>query len=128
MTDSPRASPLDRFAVRLSPRVRQRDDGTFEGTYPGMDWTVTGGSAEEVMDQLLGEDLRRNDQDPYGRIQLIEDVILRHLEEPVDGVDLLDFAEYERLRKGPNSDAELDRAFDRASQTAQNGRISRPTR
>jgi hypothetical protein len=113
VTDSPREriSPLDRFAVRLHPQVRERDDGTFEGSYPGMDWTVTGGTAEEVMDQLQAEDLRHNDLDPYARIEKIESVIVRHLENPVDGVQLLDRAEYDRLSKGPNAEAELDLAF-----------------
>lgn len=113
MTDMPheKGSPLDRFAVRLLPQVRQRDDGTFEGLYPGMDWSVTGGSADEVMDQLLAEDLRQNDQDPYARIQMIESVVSRHLENPIDGVQLLDRAEYDRIRRGPDAETELDRAF-----------------
>lgn len=113
MTDAPHdeRGPLDRFAVRLVPQVHEREDGTFEGSYPGMDWSVTGGTSEEVMDQFLSEDLRHKDHDPYARIEKIESVVSRHLESPIDGVQLLDRAEYDRISRGPDAEAALDRAF-----------------
>lgn len=113
MTDIPREGEglLDKYAVRLVPQVRERGDGTFEGSMPGMDWSATGDTPEDVVEKLLAEDLCRNDEDPYARLEQIESVIARHLKSPISGIHVLDVAEYDRIRRGPEADAELDRAF-----------------
>lgn len=92
----------DRYVAVVRPLVTDQGDGTWRATYPESDWFVTGTSAAQARQKLHDEAaqrLRHGDRDATPS----EDLLDRHLANPIPGVYLVDKQTYLQLRTDPNA-------------------------
>lgn len=86
---------LRQYAFHMEPQV-EPDGNTWKASYPGADWSVSGGSSHEALERLGGEFTRRQNagEDP---LAYADDVYRRHLREPIDGIYAVDNELYREL-------------------------------
>lgn len=101
---------LQQYAFHMEPQL-SRDGSTWTASYPGADWSVSGGSSDEALMRLGEEFIRRQNanDDP---LAYADDVYRRHLREPIDGIYAVDNDLYRELVHAPA--AERDRAVKEA--------------
>jgi hypothetical protein len=105
-------SLFEHYAVYLLPLTTQLDDGRWRAQYPDTDWFVTADSAEDAGSLIAEEAIRRRH---FGEpdYQPSEDLLQRHLQNPIPGVYALDTELFVYLRTAGKR-AELDAAFEEA--------------
>lgn len=92
----------DRYVAVVRPLVTDQGDGTWRAAYPESDWFVTGTSAAQARQKLHDEAvqrLRNGDQDTTRS----DDLLDRHLANPIPGVYMVDKQTYLKLRADPDA-------------------------
>ena len=83
------------YAFHMEPQLRA-DGNVWIASYPGSDWSETGGSRDEAL-QRLGEEFVRRQNSGDDPLAYAEDVYRRHLHEPIDGIYAVDNELYRQL-------------------------------
>lgn len=92
----------DRYVAVVRPIVTDQGDGTWRAVYPESDWFVSGTSATHARPKLhdaAAQCLRHGDQDKTQS----DDLLDRHLANPIPGVYLVDKQTYLKLRAYPDA-------------------------
>jgi hypothetical protein len=110
MTTPDEYETLQQWAFQMEP-VFTDDGGSWTGSYPGADWSVSAPTEAEAREKLGKEFVRRQNagEDALG---YADAVYLRHLQEPVPGVYAMDNEVYLQLKDEPWT--EHGRAFKEA--------------
>jgi hypothetical protein len=116
-----RPSGVDGIGFFVRPQVEQLPDGSWRAFYPASDWSVTAENKDAAIAELSREDQRKGKEEPGYMVQNYE-TLRRHLIEPIPGVYAIREKEAERIRYGPNPQAEFNRIADEMDA----GRIPNP--
>jgi hypothetical protein len=102
--DDAGADELRQYAFHMEPQFAT-DGDSWTASYPGADWSVSGGSDDEALERLGEEFVRRqnNGDDP---LAYADDIYRRHLSAPVDGVYAVDNELYRELVHAPEDERE----------------------
>jgi hypothetical protein len=97
--DDSAGDELHQYAFHMEPQL-QTDGVVWTASYPGSDWSVSGPSRDEALQQLGDEFVRRQNSgdDP---LAYADDVYRRHLREPIDGIYAVDNELYRQLIDAP---------------------------
>ena len=95
MADDRAGDELYRYAFHMEPQL-QADGNAWIASYPGSDWSVSGGSRDEAL-QRLGEEFVRRQNSGDDPLAYADDVYRRHLLEPIDGIYAVDNELYRQL-------------------------------
>ncbi len=107
MADEPTdTDELRRYAFHMEPQLEADGDG-WTASYPGADWSVSGGNREEAL-QRLGDEFVRRQNANENPLAYADDVYRRHLREPINGIYAVDNELYRELVHAPAD--ERDRA------------------
>jgi hypothetical protein len=112
MTTSDEDNPLLRWAFHMEP-LFTHEGGSWTGSYPGADWSVSAPTEAEAREKL-GEEFIRRQNAGEDALAYADAVYLRHLQEPVPGVYAMDNEVYLELKDEPWT--EHGRAFKEAEQ------------
>ena len=93
--DDPAGEELYQYAFHMDPQLRE-DGDAWIASYPGSDWSVSGGSRDEAL-QRLGEEFVRRQNSGDDPLAYADDVYRRHLREPIDGIYAVDNELYRQL-------------------------------
>ncbi len=93
--DDPAGDELYQYAFHMEPQLRA-DGNAWIASYPGSDWSVSGGSRNEAL-QRLGEEFVRRQNSGDDALAYADDVYRRHLREPIDGIYAVDNELYRQL-------------------------------
>jgi len=93
--DDPAGDELYQYAFQREPQLRA-DGNAWIASYPGSDWSVSGGSRDEAL-QRLGEEFVRRQNSGDDPLAYADDVYRRHLREPIDGIYAVDNELYRQL-------------------------------
>ena len=95
------------YELVVRPQAKQHTDQTWTAWYPKSDWSVTGTTKSEALQELRSEFERRlsaglanNEPD--------DALLAEHLAAPIPGVYAIEHAAYMRMRSGPNFQQTLD--------------------
>ncbi len=102
--DDSAGDELYQYAFHMEPQLRT-DGDVWTASYPGSDWSVSGPSRDEALQQLGDEFVQRQNSgdDP---LAYADDVYRRHLREPIDGIYAVDNELYRRLIDAPAEERE----------------------
>jgi hypothetical protein len=110
----------EQYATHIRPIITQTDDQKWRAQYPGLDWHVTADSEQAAGDEISKEALRRYDAGEPDA-QPPQDLLKRHLENPIPGVYALDRELFLHLRANAGV-TETQRAFEEAERRRAEGR------
>ena len=86
---------LQQWAFHMEPQVTA-NGAVWTASYPGADWSVSGGTKDEAL-QRLGDELARRQNDGDDPLAYADRIYLRHLREPIDGIYAVDNELYREL-------------------------------
>lgn len=96
-----------RYVVLVRPQLSQDSDGSWRAQYPEADWYVTGESEQQARARLSDEFERRLQ---HGQTTTLpdDDLLERHLANPIPGVYAIDRDVYMAVRGKPNAEEEIN--------------------
>ena len=115
--DGANGDELYQYAFQMEPQLRA-DGNAWTASYPGSDWSVSGGSRDEAL-QRLGEEFVRRQNSGDDPLAYADDVYRRHLREPIDGIYAVDNELYRQLIDAAPD--ERERAVQKAERKRRSG-------
>lgn len=100
-----------RYVVLVRPQLSRDSDGSWRAQYPEADWYVTGESEQQARARLTDEFERRQTTTSPD-----DDLLERHLANPIPGVYAIDRDVYMAARGKPNAEEEINRLIEAMDQ------------
>ncbi|PQP43859.1 hypothetical protein [Mycolicibacterium austroafricanum] len=110
----------EQYATYIRPIITQTTDHKWRAQYPGLDWHVTADSEEAAAEELSKEALRKHDAGEPDA-QPPHDLLKRHLEHPIAGVNAMNRELFLYLRSHAGQ-TEIQQAFEEAERRRAAGR------
>lgn len=104
-----------RHVVLVRPQLSRDSNGSWRAQYPEADWYVTAESEQQARDRLSGEFERRLRQGETTTAPN-DDLLERHLINPIPGVYAIDRDVYMAIRSKPNAEEEINHLIEAMDQ------------
>lgn len=99
------------YVVVVRPQILQERDGSWRAQYPEADWSVRGASEQDARARLHDEFERRLHSGQADTAPN-DDLLERHLANPIAGVYAIDRDTYMAIRERPDFNEEINRLIE----------------